>query len=179
MSWNHDGTDQANAVGVEYLDVLYSYALVLTRNQAEAADLVQETYVRAMQAMERLAADSNIKGWLLTILRNVWLNQVRRRRHGPQMIQTEFGDDVASSLIEPSKGPHDLYVSKIEVEQVRAAIQELPLQFREVILLREYEDLSYQEIAIVLGCPIGTVMSRLGRARAKLRSLLPATDSRR
>jgi RNA polymerase sigma-70 factor (ECF subfamily) len=71
--------------------------------------------------MERLVADSNIKSWLLTIQRNVWLNQVRRRRHGPQMSQTELGEDVASSLIEPSKGPHDLYVTKIEVEQVRAA----------------------------------------------------------
>jgi RNA polymerase sigma-70 factor (ECF subfamily) len=95
-----------------------------------------------MQAMEKVRADSNMKVWLSTILRNVWLNQVRRRRHGPQMVQMEVGDGVASSLIEPSKDPHDLHVGKIEAEQVRAAIQELPVQFREVILLREYEDLS-------------------------------------
>jgi RNA polymerase sigma-70 factor (ECF subfamily) len=63
----------------------------------------------------------------------------------------------------------------VEAEQVRAAIQELPVDFREIILLREYEDLSYQEIASILGCPVGTVMSRLGRARAKLRPLLAAT----
>ena len=176
LSWNHAGGGQAGTMGIEYLDGLYSYALVLTRNHAEAEDLVQETYVRAMQAMERLrAGSSNIKGWLFTILRNIWLNQLRKRRNGPQMIEIEVWDDVANSVAEPSKDAHDLYVSKMEAEQVRAAIRELPLEFREIILLREYEDLSYQEIANLLGCPVGTVMSRLGRARAKLRTLLAAT----
>jgi RNA polymerase sigma-70 factor, ECF subfamily len=175
MSWNHDGTDQADASGVEYLDGLYSYALVLTRNHAEADDLVQETYVRAMQAMGRLRAGSNMKGWLFTILRNVWFNQLRKWRNGPQMVEIEVGDGAADSIVEPSKDSYDLYVSKMEAEQVRAAIQELSVEFREIILLREYEDLSYLEIASVLDCPVGTVMSRLGRARAKLRALLSET----
>jgi RNA polymerase sigma-70 factor, ECF subfamily len=174
MSWNEEGASQAGAPG-KYLDGLYSYALVLTRNHAEAEDLVQETYVRALPAMGRLRADSNTKGWLFTILRNIWLNQLRKRRNGPQMIEIEVGDDVADSIVELSKDSHDLYVSKLEAEQVRAAIQEPPINFREIILLREYEDLSYQEIASVLDCPVGTVMSRLGRARAKLRPLLAAT----
>jgi RNA polymerase sigma-70 factor (ECF subfamily) len=172
MSWNDDGAGQADATGVEYLDGLYSYALVLTRNHAEAEDLVQETYVRALPAIGRLRAGSNTKGWLFTILRNVWLNQLRKWRNGPQMIELEVGDGVANSIVEPSKDSHDLYVSKLEADQVRAAIAELPIDFREIILLREYEDLSYQEIANVLDCPVGTVMSRLGRARAKLRVLL-------
>jgi RNA polymerase sigma-70 factor (ECF subfamily) len=175
MSWNEDGASQTGAPGVEYLDGLYSYALILTRNPAEAADLVQETYVRAIPAMGRLRADSNTKGWLFTILRNIWLNQLRKRRNGPQMIELEVGDDVADSIVEKSKDSHDLYMSKLEAEQVRAAIQELPEDFREIILLREYEDLSYQEIATVLDCPVGTVMSRLGRARSKLRVLLSPT----
>jgi RNA polymerase sigma-70 factor, ECF subfamily len=175
MSWNEEGASQAGAPGVEYLDGLYSYALVLTRNHAEAADLVQETYVRAIPAMGRLRAGSNTKGWLFTILRNIWLNQLRKRRNGPQMIEIEVGDHVVDSIIEKPKDSHDLYVSKLEAEQVRAAIQELPEDFREIILLREYEDLSYQEIASVLDCPVGTVMSRLGRARAKLRVLLSPT----
>jgi RNA polymerase sigma-70 factor (ECF subfamily) len=110
---------------------------------------------------------SNTNGWLFTILRNVWLNQLRKWRNGPQMIEMDVGDDVANSIVETSKDSHDLYVSKLETEQVRAAIQELPRDFRETILLREYEDLSYQEIANLLHCPVGTVMSRLGRARAK------------
>jgi RNA polymerase sigma-70 factor, ECF subfamily len=175
MSWNDYGAGHADEIGLEHLDGLYSYALVLTRNHAEAEDLVQETYVRAIPAMGRLRADSNTKGWLFTILRNIWLNQLRKRRNGPPMIEIDVGDGIADSIVEPSKGSHDLYVSKLEAEQVRAAIQELPIDFREIILLREYEDLSYQEIASVLDCPVGTVMSRLGRARAKLRVSLSTT----
>ena len=172
MSWNHTGAGQAHAMGIEYLDGLYSYAMVLTRNHAEAEDLVQETYIRAMQAMRKLRADSNIKGWLFTILKNIWFNQLRKRRNGPQMVEIDSEDDAANNIVEPSKNSHDLYVSKLEAEQVRAAIQELPVEFREIILLREYGDLSYREIARILHCPLGTVMSRLGRARAKLGALL-------
>jgi RNA polymerase sigma-70 factor (ECF subfamily) len=174
MSWNHDGTGQPQMMGIEYLNGLYSYAMVLTRNHAEAEDLVQETYMRAMRAMRKLRADSNIKGWLFTILKNIWFNQLRKHRNGPQMVEIEAGDGVANNIVEPSKNSHDLYVSKLEAEQVRAAIQELPVEFREIILLREYEDLSYREIASILHCPLGTVMSRLGRARARLRTLLTA-----
>ena len=178
MSRNQDGAGQTDATVIDHLDGLYSYALVLTRNHAEAEDLVQETYVRALPAMGRLRTDSNTKGWLFTILRNVWLNQLRKWRNGPQMIEMEGDDGIANSIVEPSKDSHDLYVSKLEAEQVRAAIEELPADFREIILLREYEDLSYQEIATVLDCPVGTVMSRLGRARAKLRVLLSTTLKR-
>jgi RNA polymerase sigma-70 factor (ECF subfamily) len=175
MPWNHNGAGQTDATGIEYLDGLYGYALVLTRNHAEAEDLVQETYLRAMQAMGGLRANSNMRGWFFTILRNIWFNQLRKRRNGPQMVEIEVWDDVANSVVTPSKDSHDLYVSKMETEQVRAAIQELPVQLREIILLREYEDLSYREIASILHCPVGTVMSRLGRTRAKFRTLLAAT----
>ena len=83
MSWNQDGTGQADTTSIEYLDGLYGCALVLTRNHAEAEDLVQETYVRALQAMGRLRVGSNMKGWLFTILRNIWFNQLRKWRNGP------------------------------------------------------------------------------------------------
>ena len=168
MSWERDGTGYVQGMLLENIDGLYSYALILTRNRAEAEDLVQETCLRAIQAIERLRAGSNMKGWLFTILRNVWFNQLRKWRYSPPMIGIEAGDSIA----DPSKDSHDLYVSKVEAEQVRAAIQKLPVDFREIILLREYEELSYQQIASVLDCPVGTVMSRLGRARAKLRALL-------
>jgi RNA polymerase sigma-70 factor (ECF subfamily) len=174
MSWKHTGAGQVDTMCIEYLDGLYSYAMVLTRNHADAEDLVQETYIRAMQAMRKLRADSNIKGWLFTILKNIWFNQLRKRHNGPQMVEIEAGDDLANNIVEPSKNSYHLYVSKLEAEQVRAAIQELPVEFREVILLREYEDFSYKEIATILHCPLGTVMSRLGRARARLRTLLTA-----
>jgi RNA polymerase sigma-70 factor (ECF subfamily) len=172
MAGNQDGAGQAETTGIEYIDGLYGYAMVLTRNHAEAEDLVQETYVRAIQAMGRLREGSNMKGWLFTILRNIWLNQLRKFRNGPQPVEIEGEDGAANSIAEPSKDSYEVYVSKMETERVRAAIRELPVEFREIILLREYEDLSYLEIASVLDCPMGTVMSRLGRARAKLRVLL-------
>jgi RNA polymerase sigma-70 factor, ECF subfamily len=105
-------------------------------------------------------------------------NQLRKWRNGPQMVEIKVGDGIANSIVEPSKDAYGLYVSKMEAQQVRAAIQELPVEFREIILLREYEDLFYLEIASVLDCPVGTVMSRLGRARAKLRTLLSETLKR-
>jgi len=169
----HKEEGHVEGMGIEHIDGLYSYAVVLTRNHAEAEDLVQETYVRAIQAIGRLHPNSNVKGWLFTILRNIWLNQLRKKRKGPQVLDIEAGNGLANTIVEPSKNSHDLYVSKVETEQIRAAFEELPAKFREVLLLREYEDLSYQKIASVLDCPVGTVMSRLGRARAKLRTLLP------
>jgi RNA polymerase sigma-70 factor, ECF subfamily len=172
MSWKYEGSGHADGTGIEYIDGLYSYAVMLTRNHAEAEDLVQETYVRAMQAIGRLRPGSNMKGWLLTILRNIWLNQLRKVRNGPLMIAMGAGNGVTNSVVVQSKNSHDLYVGKVEAEQIRAAFQELPLEFSEIILLRDYEGLSYQNIASMLNCPIGTVMSRLGRARAKLRTLL-------
>jgi RNA polymerase sigma-70 factor (ECF subfamily) len=174
MFWKSDSSYEDVAV-IEYMDTLYSYAMVLTRNRSEAEDLVQETYLRAMRAMRRLRAGSNVKGWLLVILRNIWLNQLRKQRTTPKTVEIDVDDTTANVVVETSKGPHALYVGKLECEQVREAIQHLPVDFREVILLREYEELSYQEIASVLGCPIGTVMSRLARARSKLRPMLSAT----
>jgi len=176
MFWKNDSSYEDVAV-IEYMDTLslYSYAMVLTRNRSEAEDLVQETYLRAMRAMRRLRAGSNVKSWLLAILRNIWLNQLRKQRTTPKMVEIDVDEITANVVAETSKGPHALYVSKREFEQVREAIQQLPVDFREVILLREYEELSYQEIASVLGCPIGTVMSRLARARSKLRPMLSVT----
>jgi RNA polymerase sigma-70 factor (ECF subfamily) len=171
MFWKNDSSYEDVAV-LEYMNTLYGYAMVLTRNRSEAEDLVQETYVRAMIAMRRLRAGSNIKSWLLVIMRNIWLNELRRQRKIPKMVEIDVDEATANVVVETSKGPQALYEGKLEREQVREAIQHLPVDFREVILLREYEELSYQEIASVLGCPVGTVMSRLARARSKLRPLL-------
>ena len=156
----------------EVFDGLYGYAMVLSRDRTEAEDLVQETCFRAVKAIESLQPGSNAKSWLFTILRNIWLNQLRQQRTAPKMVELDVDESTAEIAIEPSKDPHALYVSKVEREQVREAIQQLSEEFREIIVLREYGELSYQELASVLGCPAGTVMSRLGRARSKLRSLL-------
>jgi RNA polymerase sigma-70 factor, ECF subfamily len=156
----------------ELSDGLYGYAMVLSRDRTEAEDLVQETCVRAMQAMESVQPGSNVKSWLFTILRNIWLNRLRRDRAAPKMVELDGDESTTQTAVATTKDPHALYVSKVERELVREAILQLSDDFREIIVLREYEDLSYQEIAALLGCPAGTVMSRLGRARSKLRSLL-------
>lgn len=176
MSLSPNGSP-AEAAGIEHIDGLYSYAFVLTRNRSEAEDLVQETYVRALGAMGRLRTGSNVKSWLFTILRNIWFNRLRQQRTAKLVAMD--GEDGAMDIAEIRKDPYAFYVSKMEHDQVRAAIQQLPLDFREVILLREFEELSYQEIAAILDCPAGTVMSRLARARAKLRIMLsPANLTR-
>jgi RNA polymerase sigma-70 factor, ECF subfamily len=164
-------------VPLEHIDGLFSYAMALTRNSFEAEDLVQETYVRAIQAMGRLREHSNVKAWLHTILRNIRLNQVRHRRTRPKFVELDADANTADLLTDVGKDPHALYVSKMEREQVREAIKQLPEEFREIILLREFAELSYQEIAALLDCPPGTVMSRLARARSRLGTLLSAAQS--
>jgi RNA polymerase sigma-70 factor (ECF subfamily) len=148
----------------ELSDGLYGCAMVFSRDSGEAEDLVQETCVRAIQAIESLRPCSNVKSWLFTILRNIWLNRLRRRRVAPKMVELDGDESTTQTIVAASKDPHALYASKVERQLVREAILQLSDEFREIIVLREYEDLSYQEIASILGCPAGTVISRLGRA---------------
>jgi RNA polymerase sigma-70 factor, ECF subfamily len=152
-----------------YLNGLYGYAVVLSRNKVDAEDLVQETYVRAVGAMNRLRPDTNMKAWLFTILRNTWFNQCRRSRAVLSVINLENEAEICA---DPRADPHNQYILSEERTRVQNAIQKLPTNLREIILLRVYEELSYQEIAGILCCPTGTVMSRLSRARSQLRELL-------
>jgi RNA polymerase sigma-70 factor (ECF subfamily) len=101
-------------------------------------------------------------------MRNAWLNQLRHNRNGPQFVDL----DSTEQSLEQVSNPYVLYLRKLEREQVREAIEGLPVAYREIIVLRDLEGFSYQEIATVLQCPAGTVMSRLGRAREKLRKAL-------
>ena len=155
----------------KYLDGLYGYAVVLSRDRAQAEDLVQETCLRALRGIGQLRPEGNVKSWLFTILRNIWLNQIRQRRAAPE-VDLDSEENGATEPADTAKDPYEVYASKVDQEQMRAAIQQLPVEFREIIILREYEELSYQEIAALLDCPPGTVMSRLARARSKLRDLL-------
>jgi RNA polymerase sigma-70 factor (ECF subfamily) len=158
---------------LEHLDALYGFAMTLTRNQTEAEDLVQETYLRAVRAFGRLLPDSNLKGWMFAIMRNAWLNQLRHARSGPRFVELNGEEeDHAEWLGHLANDPHVLYLRKLELAEIRAAIDSLPHLYREIIVLRDIEGFSYQQIAGILGCPAGTVMSRLGRAREKLRRLL-------
>ncbi len=156
---------------MEHIDALYGYALALTRNMTEAEDLVQDTYLRAASAAHRPDANSNMKSWLFVIMRNAWLNEVRHKNSGPKFVDIDTGPPPVDQLQE---NPHVVYLRKLERQQVQQAIESLPDAYREIIVLRDIEGFTYQEIATVLDCPAGTVMSRLGRARGKLKKLLSA-----
>jgi RNA polymerase sigma-70 factor, ECF subfamily len=166
--FNNVGFDRA---AMEHIDALYGYAITLTRDSTDAEDLVQETYLRAASAANHPDVDSNLKGWLFVIMRNAWLNQIRHKNNGPRFVDLETGEPSAVAVHE---NPHVVYIRKLEREQVREAIESLPDSYREIILLRDIEGFTYQEIATVLDCPAGTVMSRLGRARGRLRKQLSA-----
>jgi RNA polymerase sigma-70 factor (ECF subfamily) len=160
-----------NQAALEHLDALYSYALTLTRNQTEAEDLVQETYLRAVRAFGQLIPNSNLKSWLFVIMRNAWLNHLRHAKSGPRFVELD-AEAQHRSFPSPGDDPYLVYTRKLEREEIQAAIAGLPGPYREIIVLRDIEGFSYQEIAALLSCPAGTVMSRLGRAREKLRQSL-------
>jgi RNA polymerase sigma-70 factor, ECF subfamily len=158
----------------EYLDGLYGYATTLSGNTCKAEDLVQETCLRALRSMDGSRANGSRKSWLFAILRNIWLDQLRHQRTVRGSVELDGDGSRPNEPADPAPDPHTDYVSKLEREYVRIAIRELPVEFREIIVLREYEELSYRELAALLDCPVGTVMSRLARARSRLRELLLA-----
>ncbi|HXG94298.1 MAG TPA: sigma-70 family RNA polymerase sigma factor [Blastocatellia bacterium] len=158
---------------LEHIDALYCFAMTLTRDRSEAEDLVQETYLRAVRAFGQLLPDSNLKSWMFAIMRNAWLNQLRHARTGPRFVELDAEEENRTNWLDrAANDPHVVYLRKVEREEVRAAIESLPQPYREVIVLRDIEGFSYQQISGIIGCPAGTVMSRLGRARERLRNLL-------
>jgi RNA polymerase sigma factor (sigma-70 family) len=152
-----------------HLDAAYNLARWLTRNDHDAEDVVQEAYVRALTFFEGFRGD-NGRAWLLTVVRNTcytWLE--KHRSHEPTVPLDEKVHAPSSSL-----NPEELFLRQASGEELRSAVEELPVEFREVVVLRELEELSYKEIASILDIPTGTVMSRLTRARARLRQILAA-----
>ncbi len=161
-----------------HIDAAYNLAYWLTRNSADAQDVVQDAYLRAFKAFGQFQG-GDIRPWLLTIVRNVayrWLS-VRKRNANVVSIEDALGrrDGEPGPAFEPASdepSAEDVLISDGERTLVRRALAELTPAFREVIVLREFEGLSYQEIAAVIGVPAGTVMSRLSRAREQLKELL-------
>ena len=160
-----------------HMDAAYNLAYWLLRNHADADDVVQDAFLRAFRAADkRVGAD--IKPWLLAIVRNVayrWLASRQRRSNVISFETAQPGRDREMGVLdiaseEPT--PEEMLVGRAEQALVRRALAELPPAFREVIVLREFEELRYQEIAEVTGVPMGTVMSRLARARDQLREHL-------
>ncbi len=151
-----------------HLDAAYNYARWLTRNDSDAEDVVQDACVRAMRFFSSLRGD-DARGWLFAIVRNTWYSRVSRTKEvidpGPAGLT---GDERPDDALDPE----ERLLQKYAVARVRRALDELPADAREVIVLRELEGLSYKEIAGVVNVPIGTVMSRLARARDRLTAVL-------
>lgn len=162
-----------NEEALKHIDALFGYAMSLTRSKSDAEDLVQETYVRAVRAAPQLLSGSNLKGWLFVVMRNAWLNQLRHHHSSPLFVHLEEEGGLSQNWPESENtNPQVIYLKKVECDEVRQAIESLPDPYREIVVLRDIEGFSYHEIATVLACPAGTVMSRLARAREKLRCLL-------
>lgn len=161
---------------LDNLGALYRFAMSLTHNPMDAEDLVQEACLRAIKGMPQDGIKSDPKVWLFTILRNVWINEWRRRANGPEFILLgkHRGDCVTlqGRLEDRRERPEDCLERNLMLEKIGRAIADLPEAFREVVVLRYFEGFSYRQIASVIGCPAGTVMSRLSRARADLRGVL-------
>lgn len=163
-------TQRFRALVLPHLDAAYNLARWLLRNDADAQDVAQEAYLRAFRFFEGFQGD-DARAWLLAIVRNrcySWIDERRRlvRSHDPEV--DVDGMAQSATRAEPESDPLALVSSQQERERVDRALASLPLDFREVLVLREIEDLSYKEIATVLDMPIGTVMSRLSRARSML-----------
>jgi RNA polymerase sigma-70 factor (ECF subfamily) len=162
-------------VALVHLDLLYRTALRLTHDRAEADDLVQETWLRALRHFDQFDPGSNCRAWLVTILRNAFLNRLRRqgRKRLECDMTGERGDSAPfeDSAIERST-PEEEFFQTVFHGDVERALKSLAPAFQQVIVLADFEGLTYKEIAQVLNCPIGTVMSRLSRARQLLRTEL-------
>jgi RNA polymerase sigma-70 factor (ECF subfamily) len=154
-----------------HLDALYRVALRLSGNPADAEDLVQEAMLRAYRSWDRFTLGTNAKGWLLTILRNLFINEYRRRRRHPETVDLDTIEPFAV-FEDVQEGPQGAYFDRIVDDEVLRAVDELPEVFRETVMLSDVEGLSYEETATVLDVPVGTVKSRLYRGRRMLQAKL-------
>ena len=164
--------DSFEELAMPLFDQLYNFAHWLTQNRDEAEDLVQETYVKALKGFSSFQLGTNFRAWIYRILRNTFLTS----RKGLKVTMTvAFDFDEEEEGPEPaieSDTPETLLLARSSHELLQKAIDELPVHFREILLLCEVEEMSYQEISDTLAVPIGTVMSRLWRARKTLRNQL-------
>ena len=162
---------------LEHIDLLYAVALRLTRNPADAEDLTQNTFVKALRFHDKFKKGTYIKAWLLTILRNTFINEYRRKSRRPSEVELsgiEAAPDTRPDpniFFEPQTGNRDDLLELVD-DPVRKAVEALPSDFREAVIMADMEDMSYKEIADVMQCPLGTVMSRLYRGRKMLRESL-------
>jgi RNA polymerase sigma-70 factor (ECF subfamily) len=162
---------EAEALG--YVDSLYGTALRLTRNPADAEDLVQETYLRAFRFARQFERGTNLKAWLFTILHNAFRNRRRDAFREPVTVDSEVVER-AQSTVGGGESPEELLLRETLDADLQSAVDAMPVQFRQAVWLRDVEEFSYAEIARMLDVPIGTVMSRIARGRRMLYEQLTA-----
>lgn len=169
--------DEFERVALPYLSHLYTAAFYLTRNEAEAEDLVQETCLRAFRFFDKFQPGTNCKAWLLSILRNLFVNRYRQKRAEPEMVDWKKIDQVYESIVEQGQNaekenPESLLFSKLMDHEVEQALKELPEEYRTAIMLVDIEELTYEEAAKVMECAVGTIRSRVSRGRRLLQVAL-------
>jgi RNA polymerase sigma-70 factor (ECF subfamily) len=152
-------------LAMPHLDAAFRLARWLTGNTADAEDVVQDAYLRAFRYMDTFRGE-NFRVWLLTIVRNSFLDWLKDTRAGQQLFQPTPAD---LDWTDPSPSPEAMLLDRVDSETLGTLMAQLPAEYREMLILREIEDLSYKDIAAVTGIPAGTVMSRLSRARLALR----------
>ncbi len=161
------------ADALTHLDGLYNLARWLVRDPVEAEDLVQETYLRALKGRHQFQAGTNLRAWLFQILRNTFFTQYRRRGREPQAVDPEVLEAMATRGGAEREGrPSSGMPNGMLSVDLEAALRQLPEDYRTVVLLADLEDFTMTEVAHIMGCPVGTVKSRLFRARAILQELL-------
>jgi RNA polymerase sigma-70 factor (ECF subfamily) len=165
-------------LAMEHMPSLYSAALRMTRNPADAEDLVQETFLKAYRSFDRFEEGTNLRAWLYRILTNTFINSYRASKRRPEKADVEDVedlylyrrlDDIHSDL---GRSAEEEVLDNITDDEVKAAIESLPENFRIAVLLADVEGFSYKEIADITGVPIGTVMSRIHRGRRALQKAL-------
>jgi len=149
------------------IESLFNFACWLTRNPEEAEDLVQETYMKAWNGFETFRGDSMFRTWIFRILRNTFLSSRKYAR--ATRVESLDEERHEAYLPRTDETPESILVEQASLSAIRKAVEQIPLPMREIIILREVEEMSYQEISAILEIPIGTVMSRLARARWTLR----------
>jgi RNA polymerase sigma-70 factor (ECF subfamily) len=166
----HEPNAEFEHLAMPLFDSLYNFAHWLTQNRDEAEDLVQETYVKALKGFGAFQAGTNFRAWMYRILRNTFLTS-RTGLAAARTVPLE-AEDEEQGIAVARETPESILLEHAAQERIQAALEKLPAIFREVLLLCEVEEMSYQEIAETLEVPIGTVMSRLYRARRALRATL-------